>query len=246
MGAHLTGEDDLLELAGADALDGALDGLLIVRGRGGARHARSLDGVGVEEGHVTLAQLPGPLQHPFQHAVRVVVGMNDGGDGHARLSALPDQRQLRQHEERRRQPGPFGRRSAVAGEGEAAHEDGAGGGRAERVLGGIVGEGGPCELAGSRGHLGEPVRPRRVERHGLAQPGEHEAVAVGLLEAGVAVIGPPSRQNGGTEVELGCDWHGHGRERRFPRPPRMRERVTDPVPESADRGRRQAEAIICA
>ena len=74
-----------------------------------------------------------------------------------------------------------------------------------------------AELARAGGHLREAPRPARLDRRRLAEPGEHEAVAIRLLEAGEAVVGPPGAQNCSTEVELGRDWHRDRRQR--PAPP---------------------------
>jgi hypothetical protein len=146
--------------------------------------------------------------------------MNDRNEGHPCLCPLPHQRQLRQHEAGGRKAGPLRRRPALVSEREAAHEHGPGGGRPERILGGIVGEGGPPELASARGNVRKATGPTRLERHGLPEPGEHEPVTIGLLEAGEAVVRPASGQRRRRQVELRVDRKAHRRERVRRLPPR--------------------------
>ncbi len=67
---------------------------------------------------------------------------------------------------------------------EAAHEHRAGGRRPIRILGGIVDKSRPAQVARPHGHLGEAPGAARLDRRGLAERREREAVAVGLLEAG--------------------------------------------------------------
>ena len=92
MGAHLPREHDLFQVACPDALHGALDGVLVVRGRGGARHAGALDGVGVEEGHRGGCERADADEQPLGHRLGVVVGMDDSIEGHAGLVGLPAER----------------------------------------------------------------------------------------------------------------------------------------------------------
>ena len=100
------------------------------------------------------------------------------------------------------------------GEREAAHEHGARGGRAIRVVGRVVREGRAAELARPRRHVGEPALARALHHDGLAERRHGEALAVGLFEAGEAVAAAPGRQNRGAHVELAGDRHrdrGDGR-----------------------------------
>ena len=114
VGAHLAGEHDLLELAGPDPLDRALHGLLVVRRRRGARDPRALrPGPGRGAASAALAQLARPAMQPLDDVRRGVIRLNDGTEGHAGLAALPRQRDLGQHETRRRQARPLRRRAAV-------------------------------------------------------------------------------------------------------------------------------------
>jgi hypothetical protein len=242
--AHLTGEHDLLELTRADPLDRPLDGLLVVRRRRCAGDARALHRVRVEERHPRRLQLPNPGDHPFHHVIDGVIRLNHGGHGHPRLVLLPDQGDLGKHEAGGRQPRPLGRRAPLVGERESAHEHGPGGRRPLGVLRGIVGEGVPAELTRRRRHDSEPPRTGRLEHRRAAEPGEHEAVPVWLLEAREPIVGPPSRKNRGTEVKLGRHGHGHGRDRGGPDPPGMPQRAVHPAPQPLLGRRIQGKARV--
>ena len=113
--------------------------------------------------------------------------------------------------------GPLGRRAAVVREREAAHEHRAGGRRPRGSSAGSSARS-PRAPARARGAATSANRPgpRASIVARLAEPREDEAVAIGLLEAGEAVVGPPGAQNSGTEVELGRDRHGDRGERRPP------------------------------
>ena len=129
--------------------------------------------------------------------------MNDGGEGHARLAALARERDLREDEAGRRKAGPLRRRAAVVGEREAADEYGpAAGGRSGSSAGSSANAARPSSRACAATSANRPG-PRASSLAACAERGEHEAVAIGLLEAGVAVVGPPRRENRGAQVELG-------------------------------------------
>ena len=150
-------------------------------------------------------ELAHPLAKPLDHRVGVVIGLNDSGEGHAGFAAPAA-----------RAPSPAAPGTRAAGRSTRAttppssanakpptNTGPAAGGR-DRIVRRVVGESvrAPSSRAARR-HLGEPPGAARLEHSRLAEPGEDEAVAVGLLEAGKAVVGAPGRQNGGTEVELG-------------------------------------------
>ena len=96
--AHLARQHDLLELARADALDGALDGLLVVR-RAARRSPRACARrVGVEQRHRGGPSSPTRASSRSTTASGVVVGLDASADGQARLAALARERHLGQHE----------------------------------------------------------------------------------------------------------------------------------------------------
>ena len=72
---------------------------------------------------------------------------------------------------------------------EAAHEYRARGGRPLRILGWVIRQSLPRQLAGAGCHLREALWAARFNYRRLPQAGEREAVAVGLLEAREAIVG---------------------------------------------------------
>ena len=133
-----------------------------------------------------------------------------------------------------------GVRAAVLGEGEAPDEHGPGGA-------------GRSGVAGRRRRRARVPRSRartatsrkrpgaaRLERDRAAQPGEHEAVAVGLLEAEEAVVGALRAQDGRREVELGRERDRDRRERRSPVPRARFDGLLAPAARAALAPRRSA------
>ncbi len=191
MRAHLAGEHDLLEVTRADALDRALDSVLVVRRRCRARHAYALDRIGIEERHRRRGERLDPAEQPLGERLRVVVGVDRRGDRHARLAALAGEAQLGQHERRRRERGPLGARAAVVREREAAEEDRPGAGWRARVKRGLVRHDAPAVLAGRVGHLPEAAGAGGLELDRYPERGQRVAVAVGLLEAEEVIVRAP-------------------------------------------------------
>ena len=85
---------------------------------------------------------------------------------------------------------------------EPADEDRPGGGRAARVVRRVVGERPAPEFARACGDVSETLRASSVERDRLSQSGQREALALGLLEAEVAVARTPRGQHRRREIEL--------------------------------------------
>ena len=92
------------------------------------------------------------------------------------------------------------------------------------VPGGVVDERATAQIAGPHGHLAKAAGAARLERDRAAQPGEHEAVPVGLLEAEEAVLRALGPEDRGREVQARVDRDGDRRERLGPVPPRARHR----------------------
>ncbi len=208
MGANLAGQHDLVELSAADALDRSFHGVLVVRGRRRAGQAGALDRVGIQQRHGRRHQLGESLLEAIEDGARVVVGLRRRAHREPCLASMSAQGDLRQHERRRRQRRPLGRGTARGGEGEAAHEHRARRARPRGVASGIVGERAPPELARVGGHAGKALLAAGLHQRGLAQPREHEPVAIGLLEAEVAVVRAPGGERRGGQVELGAERHG--------------------------------------
>ena len=83
---HLTGQDDLLQRAGADALDGARDGRLVVLGRHRPDDAVAPSGIGVQQRERRDPQLGQARLEAVEQALGVVPGARGGhsegsGDG---------------------------------------------------------------------------------------------------------------------------------------------------------------------
>ena len=191
MGAHLAGEHDLLQLPGADALDSSLDGMFVVRRRRRAGDLRALHRIRVDQRHGGRLELRRALERAVEPVGAVVV--HDDRDGHPRLAAVARERQLWQHERAGRQRGPLRGRAAVICEGEATHEHGTGGSRAVGVEPRIVGHGTAGKVAHPHADLAKAAGTARFQRGRAAQPRQHEAVTVGLLEAEEAVVGTATR-----------------------------------------------------
>jgi hypothetical protein len=122
------------------------------------------------------------------------------------------QSHLGQHERGRRQRRPFRGGPSRVGEGKAAYEHRTRRGGSRRVAGGVVGKRAPAQLPGAGGDLGEALVAAGVDHDGLSEPCEDEAVAVGLLEAEVAVVGAPRAQHGGRQVQLPRQRNGDRRD----------------------------------
>ena len=206
--AHLAGQHDLLELTGADPLDRALDGVLVVRGRRGARHAGALDRVRIQEGHRHRVQLPEPRERPLHDVPGVVVGEDPRTERHPRRAVLARERDLRQHERRRLERRPLGRAPAVVGEGKATDEYRPRGRRPARIVRRVVAHDTPAELPRPGRRLREAARSGRLDDGGLAERGEREAAPLGLLETREAIVRPPGAQHRRAQVELGGNLHG--------------------------------------
>jgi len=108
---------------------------------------------------------------------------------------------------------------------EAATEQRGHLGRAGREVGA------PAEVPRAHGDLAKSPWPARLERNGAPEPGEHEAVAVWLLEAEEAVVRAASAHHGGREVQVGRDRDGDRREGRGPLAPRPFDRPLDALDE---------------
>ena len=106
---------------------------------------------------------------------------------------------------------------------------------------GVVGHDPPAEIARPHGHLAETAWATRLQRDRAAEPGEDEAVPVGLLEAEEAVVGAARLQHGGREVELGRHGHGHRGEGRGAVAPGAIEGTLDALRQRFDRRVAQLE-----
>ena len=131
-------------------------------------------------------------------------------------------------------------------EGEAADEDGPRRRRAGRIVGELVGDRRAPELTRPPGHLGKALGPVRLEDDGLAERRKDEAVAIGLLQAGKAISGPPRAENGGTQVELCRNGRRDSHDERTAAAPRRRNCPVYALPQPLLRGGRERKRIIRA
>ena len=215
----LAGEDDLAQRAGADALDRARDGLLVVARRHGGHDPDAAGGVGVQQWQRRLAQPGRARLEAAQELVGDVVRPRDGGEGEADLVAPAVQRDLGHVQRGRREPRPVRGVAARVGEGEAAHGDGTGPARPARVVAG----GAHDELAPARRDRGEAPRPRGLEDVGRAQRGQRGPGPRRLLEGEPRLVAPARGDAHGRRVDVGGHGDGDRGQRaartRPPRPP---------------------------
>ncbi len=176
--SDLAGQHDLAQRAGADALDGAGDGLLVMLGRhrGGDLHASG--GLRVQQRQRQLAQRGHARVQAREEILDGVIGPGQRAQRHAHLAAPAMQRDLGHVQRGRLEAGPVRCGRPVLGEGEAADGDRAAAGRAVRRVERRIGHQ-PAPLGG---HAGEAIGTGGAQRAHAAQPGQRAAVAVGLLE----------------------------------------------------------------
>ena len=130
------------------------------------------------------------------------------------------------------------------GEREAAHEHGAGGRRPARILGRIVGERRPPSSRACAATSAKRPGPRASSVSGLAEAREHEAVAVGLLEAGRSGRRAGGRQNCSTRSSSAGIGTVIAASDAGAAAPRAAARRGDPLAEPLDGRHRQCEAIV--
>ena len=235
----LPSQDDLVERAGADALDGARDRLLVVLGRHRAGDVEAPGGVRVQQRQRRLAQSGGAGLEPREHPLGVVVGREERGERQAHLLPTPGERDLGHVQRRRRKPPPVRRGAALGCEGEASDGDRAG--RAEAV--GRVALGRPGEGAPRPRHRGEALRPARVERLHAPERAQGGAVAVGLLYAEPRLFVDARRDRDRDRIhiatQLDRDRRQHLARRRAPRTPDRRLEAPE-QPRAVRRGQPEA------
>ena len=212
----LAREHDLLEVAGADPLDRARHGGLVVLGR---RDRRDLEAA--RRGRVEHRQRRGverrrALLEPRHDLLGHVVGRDRRGEREADVGARPRQRDLRDHEVAGGEAVPVAGGPALGGEREAAdrHEPGAG-----RPVGG-VGLGRARQLAPRRGRVGEAPRPAGADRARAAERAQGGAAAVRLLEAEPRLAVAARRERDGARVDVRGAPGRSARQHLAPAPPR--------------------------
>ena len=198
MDLHLAGEDDLVERACPDAVDGARDGVLVVLGRHRARDPRGDGRIGVQVGQRRLGQARHARLEAGQELLGVVVGLRDGRERQAHVAAPARQRDAGHVQRRGRVALPVRRRAAVGGEGEASDGDRPAAARAV----GRVADGPGGQRAPAARHRREAVGPAGVQGRCRAQRGQRGPVAVGLLQAEPRLARTPRRDGhrGGVDV----------------------------------------------
>ncbi len=144
--------------------------------------------------------------------------------------------------ERGRQRAPLGRPAAVVGEGEAAHEHGAGGGRAGEVARGVVHERAPAEVARADARPRGSGPPRATRAPGREpSPASTKPSRSGCSKQKKRSSARRARRTAADRSSAGRHRHGDRRERGRRLPPRGRHGPLDPLGEPLARGRAQLE-----